>query len=112
MQVWSQYISRLREEGKQNIASIMQMNKPEIKEAARINFTVANSLNKVELTQEMEHLLPYLRAQLNNYKIQMVLEVTESIQEESVYTPQEKYQYLLKINPALDSLRKKFDLDF
>ena len=60
----------------------------------------------------MEHLLPYLRAQLNHYNIQMVLEVTESIQEESVYTTQEKYQYLLKINPALDNLRKKFDLDF
>ena len=112
MQVWSQYITRLKEEGKQNIASIMEMNSPEIREGSIIHFTLANALNKVELTQEMEHLLPYLRAQLNHYNIQMVLEVTESIQEESVYTPQEKYQYLLKINPALDSLRKKFDLDF
>ena len=25
--------------------------------------------------------------------------------------PQEKYQYLVKINPTLEELRKKFDLD-
>ena len=47
MQVWSQYIARLKEEGKQNIASIMEMNSPEIREESIIHFTLANALNKV-----------------------------------------------------------------
>ena len=37
---------------------------------------------------------------------------TEKIREESVFSPNEKYQYLLKINPALEKLRTTFDLDF
>lgn len=112
IKVWSNYITILKKEGKQNIASIMEMKVPELKEGASIHFTVANALNKVELTQEMEHLLPFLRTELNHFNLEINLNIAESIQEESVFTPQEKYQYLLKINPTLDTLRKKFDLDF
>ena len=59
-----------------------------------------------------DRLLPYLREQLNHYGIKINLNITENIKEESVFSPQEKYQYLLKINPALDTLRKNFDLEF
>ena len=32
--------------------------------------------------------------------------------EESIYSPTEKYKYLKKINPLLDELKTKFDLNF
>ena len=75
-------------------------------------FSVANKMNQVEMISEMERLLPFLRNALNNQSITIKLEVTEKIREESVLSPNEKYQYLLKINPALEKLRTTFDLDF
>ena len=110
--LWNEYTKNLKNEGKHNIASIMQMNQPDLIEQSTVKFEVANDMNKAEMTREMEQLLPYLREQLNHYGIKINLSITENIKEESVFSPQEKYQYLLKINPALDTLRKNFDLEF
>ena len=110
--LWNEYTKNLKNEGKHNIASIMQMNQPDLIEQSTVKFEVANDMNKAEMTREMEQLLPYLREQLNHFGIKINLNITENIKEESVFSPQEKYQYLLKINPALDTLRKNFDLEF
>ena len=110
--LWNEYTENLKNVGKYNIASIMQMNQPDLIEQSTVKFEVANDMNKAEMTREMEQLLPYLREQLNHFGIKINLNITENIKEESVFSPQEKYQYLLKINPALDTLRKNFDLEF
>jgi DNA polymerase-3 subunit gamma/tau len=73
---------------------------------------VANDMNKVEMIREQEYLLPFLRKNLNHFGIAIELEIKESLKEDSIYSPQEKYQYLVKLNPTLELLRKNFDLDF
>ena len=69
-------------------------------------------MNRVEVNLEKEKLLPFLKDCLNNFTIEIDIIVAETIKEEILSSPTEKYQHLLKINPALDELRKKFDLDF
>lgn len=88
------------------------MNNIELEDTDQIVFTVANEMNKVEVNQEMEFLLPFLRKRLNNFDIKLKLIVTETVKEETVFSPTEKYQYLVKLNPTLEELRNKFDLDF
>ena len=110
--LWNEYTENLKKEGKQNVASIMQMHKPDLIEQSTVQFAVANDMNKVEMTREMEQLLPFLREKLNHYGIKINLNITENIKEESVFSSQEKYQHLVKINPALETLRKNFDLEF
>ncbi|MDA8644681.1 hypothetical protein N9L50_05265 [Flavobacteriaceae bacterium] len=88
------------------------MNNIELEDTDQIVFTVANEMNKVEVNQEMEFLLPFLRKRLNNFEIKLKLIVTETVKEETVFSPTEKYQYLVKLNPTLEELRNKFDLDF
>ena len=110
--LWTEYIDQLKKERKLNIASILSMNNLEVENSNQILFTVANEMNKAEVNQEMEHLLPCLRKRLNNYEIQIKLIVSEITKEETVSSPTEKYQYLLKLNPALEDLKNKFDLDF
>lgn len=110
--LWTEYIDQLKKERKLNIASILSMNNLEVENSNQILFTVANEMNKAEVNQEMEHLLPFLRKRLNNYEIQIKLIVSEITKEETVSSPTEKYQYLLKLNPALEDLKNKFDLDF
>ncbi|MDA9851838.1 hypothetical protein N9C60_03935 [Flavobacteriaceae bacterium] len=88
------------------------MNNIELEDTDQIVFTVANEMNKAEVNQEMEFLLPFLRKRLNNFEIKLKLIVTETVKEETVFSPTEKYQYLVKLNPTLEELRNKFDLDF
>ena len=110
--LWKEYIDQLKKERKLNIASILSMNNIELENTDQILFTVANEMNKVEVNREMDQLLPFIRKRLNNFAIQIKLRVSENVKEETVYSPTEKYQYLLKLNPALEELKNKFDLDF
>ena len=55
--------------------------------------------------------MKFLRKQLNNYSIELKITVNDEIAKKFAYTPEEKYQKLREINPAIDLLRKEFDLD-
>jgi DNA polymerase-3 subunit gamma/tau len=110
--LWNQYTKTLKEKGKNNLASIFEMNSVKLEQPGKILFEVANDMNRVEITQEMEFLLPFLREKLNNFEIEIEVRVVENTKIETVFSPQEKYQHLLKINPNLEDLRKTFDLDF
>jgi len=55
----------------------------------------------------MEH----LKKSLNNYQLELYISVNESISKKYHFTAQEKYAKLQQLNPAIDKLRKEFDLD-
>ena len=112
LKFWNEYSEYIKVEGKKNISSIMKMNQPVLISQSTISFDVANEMNKVEMTREMKYLIPFISEKLNHFGIKVEIVIKKKNQEDSIYSPQEKYQYLLKINPALDKLRKKFDLDF
>ena len=112
LKFWNEYSEYIKVEGKQNISSIMKMNQPDLISQSTISFDVANEMNKIEMTREMKYLIPFISEKLNHFGIKVEIVIKKKIQEDSIYSPQEKYQYLLKINPSLDKLRKKFDLDF
>ena len=112
LKFWNEYSEYIKVEGKQNISSIMKMNQPDLISQSTISFDVANEMNKVEMTREMKYLIPFISEKLNHFGIKVEIVIKKKNQEDSIYSPQEKYQYLLKINPSLDKLREKFDLDF
>ena len=108
----NQYVENLKTEGKKNIASILSMNPISLIDNYKIHFKVANEMNRVEVNIEKERLLPFLKNHLKNDKIKIEVEISENPKQEQIYTPTEKYQYLLQLNPQLEELRKKFNLDF
>ena len=108
----NQYVENLKNEGKKNIASILSMNPISLSDNYKIHFKVANEMNRVEVNVEKERLLPFLKKHLKNDKIKIEVEISENPKQEQIYTPTEKYQYLLQLNPQLEELRKKFNLDF
>ena len=77
-----------------------------------VSYQVANALNQVELKEALPEILDYLKEKLNNFVLTIELSISEQIIEETVYTAQEKYDFLLKINPELKNLKETFDLDF
>ena len=110
--IWKEYTLGLKKEGKKNIASILDMNKISLKDSNKILYSVPSEMHKVEINLEMKNLLSFLRERLNNHDITVELVVLKRNKEESIYSPTEKYQYLKKINPLLDDLKTKFDLNF
>lgn len=109
--VIQEYIEQLKKEGKRNLISILNMNPVKLYNNDVV-FTVANELNRVEINLEKEKLLSFICNKLNNFKIAVKVNISEIEKEKIIFTQKEKYQHLLKINPSIETLRKKFDLEY
>jgi DNA polymerase-3 subunit gamma/tau len=108
--LWKNYIQNLAEEGKKSVASIMNANEPST-DGNNIHFLVSNSLMKDQLQAAKTKLLKYLRENLNNFKVAIVIDVNEEETKKYAYTPEEKYQKLKEKNKAMELFKKTFDLD-
>lgn len=106
--IWQEEKTKKKE---QNLASLFQLNQPKIIDLNTIEYSVPSPLNKVELEREFVYFLPFLRNALNNFSIQIKVLVKETEEKNFIYTPEEKYNRLRELNPAIDELRKKLDLD-
>ena len=108
---WESYIQKLDEAGKKIMASNLRSDQPKIVDESQIWIELPNGTMKKEIEREQYQLLKFLRKQLNNYSIELKITVNDEIAKKFAYTPEEKYQKLREINPAIDLLRKEFDLD-
>jgi len=107
---WESYINNLIENGKKSLASIMNSNAPRL-ENGIIHFQLPNAMMKDQLYRAKFPLVKYLREKLNNFKIDLIVDVNEEETKKFAYTPDEKYQKLKEKNSALELLKKTFDLD-
>ena len=107
---WNTFIKQLEENGQFNLASILSIDTPKVIGTA-INLEFPNATNKVEVERQQYELLSYLRKSLNNYDIHLSITVNEEMEKQYAYTTREKYEKLLDKNPAIETLRKTFDLD-
>ena len=76
-----------------------------------IHLELANELMKDQLERSKGPLIKYLREKLNNFKVDLVIDVNEAETKKYAYTPLEKFQKLREKNPSMDLLKKTFDLD-
>lgn len=108
--LWNRYIDKLIGQGKKSVASIMNTGVPSVKDN-HIHFALPNTLMKNQLERARTPLLKFLREKLNNYKIEIIIDVKEEETKKYAYTPQEKYQKLKEKNSKIELLKKTFDLD-
>lgn len=108
--LWEAYINLLMDEGKKSVASIMNSNVPRV-ENGIIHFQLPNAMMKDQLDRAKFPLVKYLREKLNNFKLDVVVDVNEEETKRYAYTPDEKYQKLREKNNAIELLKKTFDLD-
>ncbi len=108
--IWNEYLKMLVDDGKKIIASIMNADIPKIIES-NISITLPNKLMQSKLTSHKPKLLKFVREKLDNYSIDLIIEVNEIANKKFAYTPQERYEKLKEKNPIIEELRRKFDLD-
>ncbi|WP_372935541.1 DNA polymerase III subunit gamma/tau [Seonamhaeicola sp.] len=110
IKVWNTYIDTLQSQGKRNLASILSIDTPKVKDTI-IHLEFPNSTNKVEVERNQYDLLAFVRKSLNNFDINLSITVNEVLEKQYAYTPIEKYEKLKEKNPNIELLKKTFNLD-
>jgi DNA polymerase-3 subunit gamma/tau len=110
--VWQKYIHHLEGRGYKILAGILRVDKPKLKENSIIHLVFPNQSMKSDLEKSQGMVLDFIKRELNNYSIEFNIEVNEKVTKKYAYTDQEKYAKLVEKNPAIETLRKTFDLGF
>ena len=109
---WNKYAQRLSDAGQKIMATYMQINDPVLDaDGVTIRLELPNSGSKIDFDNNKLDLLGYLRGKLHNHDIVIDVHVNEVVSTKHAFTPEEKYEKLKAMNPAVEMLRKMFDLD-
>nr|WP_041633278.1 DNA polymerase III subunit gamma/tau [Maribacter sp. HTCC2170] len=108
---WFDFVKKIDNNGQKLLASILNTDTPKLMNESTIWIELPNDTMKKELEREKFHLMEHLRTKLNNHFIKLKITVNEEVAKKFAFTPEEKYQKLREKNPAIDVLRKTFDLD-
>ncbi len=108
---WANFVKKLEAEGKKILASNLNTDLPKVRDDFTIRIELPNSTMKKEIEREQFGLMEHLKKELNNYSITLKISVNEESAKKFAFTPEEKYHKLREKNPAIDILRKEFDLD-
>lgn len=110
-QLWKEYVSLLNKQGERSMASIVATDVPKLGEKFNIHFTVPNKLMQDQFKKGRPRLLKFLREKLNNYGIDILVKLNETIEKKFAYTPLEKFNKMKEMNPLIEKLRQTFELD-
>lgn len=110
-QHWADFVDILDKEGRKILASNLHTDTPKLTENFTIRIELPNGTMKKEVEREKHDLMEYLKEKLQNHFITLKIKVNEATAKKFAFTPQEKYEKLREKNPAIDLLRKEFDLD-
>ena len=107
---WRKFANQIRDD-QPRLCNTLLANKPEIVSQAGIRFEVTNPLQEEALNKIRPELLSHLKRELNA-SLELEICINETIRENRLYLPEEKYEHMLKKNPELAKLRQRFNLDF
>ncbi|MCF6306974.1 MAG: DNA polymerase III subunit gamma/tau [Flavobacteriaceae bacterium] len=108
--VWKQYISKIDNEGKFNLRSNLEMVTPLLK-GKIIQIEYPNNTIKLDVERAKHDLLSYIKEELQNFDIDLEINVNETEVKKYVYTPKEKYERLKELNPLIEDLKKDLGLE-
>ena len=110
--MWNKFAQRLSDSGQKIMSTYMQINDPILQpDGFTIKLELPNEGSKVDFDNSKYELLGYMRGKLHNHDIVIDTHVNESVEKKYAFTPEERYERLKAINPAVEILRKAFDLD-
>ena len=109
---WNKFAQRLSDAGQKIMATYMQINDPVLDpDGFTIRLELPNGGSKVDFDNNKLDLLGYMCGNLHNHDIVVEVHVNEVVSTKHAFTPEEKYEKLKAMNPAVEILRKMFDLD-
>lgn len=110
LQHWHALADTLKAENKINLFTLMTANAPQLLPDFQIGVVIENPIQHDLLSSSKIDILNELRTNLRNFAIDLIPIEMKSDTARKPYTAQEKYQAMAAKNPALDVLRKTFNL--
>ena len=108
---WKDFANDLSRQNKENLASILQINEPNLDNDFKITYDVPSNSSKNELREIKGELLIYLKNIFKNDLIEIEFLVNKSNSKEYFSTPEERFKKLSDLNPNLIKLKKDLKLD-
>lgn len=108
-QKWDEFLVRL--DSRPNLkATLTEV--PKLEGSFRLVLDIENSVQDDLIASIKPELISFLRKELKNSKIQLTTQISENIKTKIIYTDNDRYDELVKKNPDLALLKRKFKLDF
>lgn len=109
---WEKYANDLKLKGKSNLGIALLSKRPSIgADKATIEFTINNKALEEAINEDKMNFLGFLRRELNNFAIQLNLQLTVNEEKANLYTATDRYNRLVEKNPMIKKFRQTFDLD-
>ena len=111
---WNEYSESIKN-SESRLYSILTQTSPELSENNAIIVNTTVSLQADVLKQAKPQILEFLRKNLENESIDILVKIVEETkgnESKKIYTSIDKYKYLNEQNPELDNLKNQFSLDF
>ncbi|MFM6954892.1 MAG: DNA polymerase III subunit gamma/tau [Sphingobacteriaceae bacterium] len=108
---WRTYSEKVKKDGKINLFTLLNSASPCLSEGNLIEFTLENKIQEELLLHERVDLLNFLRTDLNNFQLELKTVIAEQTESKRLYTANEKYEYMVEKNPAVEEFRRTFNLD-
>lgn len=106
---WNAFADRLKKANRITLYTIMTANPPRLN-GSTIEVDVENGVQMDELKRGKIDILNHLRVALRNFALDITGVQVEVTKTRKPYTSIEKYQAMVAKNPALETLRKTFNL--
>ena len=110
---WSAFADKLSHEANGGyLSSMLARHKPMVVKYNVFQVEVAHALEYDQLIENKLDLLNYLRQVMKIPNLEMDVKISDKIEGTAIaYTAKDKYKVMLEINPSLDNLKQRFDMD-
>ena len=109
---WMNFAETRKKEGKMGLYTTLSKTSPVLSNDFLVEFHLDSEVQKMELQNETQSLLDFLRKELNNGSIQLKLHVSAlENQKISQLTSRERFFQMAEKNPDLHLFKEEFDLD-
>lgn len=107
--VWLAFTKTIPEEVR--MVNFMHSNRPELTSETEFVVKVSNVLQERELIRLQTDILIFLRNELKNSYIQMIIQMEEVAESQRTLSPEERYKLWIEQNPALARLRSGLNME-
>jgi DNA polymerase-3 subunit gamma/tau len=108
---WEKYANDLKVKGKSNLGIALLSKRPSLLDKTTIEFIITNKALEETINEDKMNFLGFLRKELNNYAIQLNLQLSVNEDKTNLYTATDRYNRLVEKNPMIKKFRQTFDLD-
>ncbi len=108
---WDKYANDLKVKGKSNLGIALLSKRPLLVDKTTIEFVINNKALEEAINEDKMNFLGFLRKELNNYSIQLNLQLSVNEDKTNLYTATDRYNRLVEKNPMIKKFRQTFDLD-